>query len=51
MVAHEQGKDAAMTWMFRFVCLILCWGAFSLLLGPVCIILKVIPALYHLCGM
>jgi hypothetical protein len=40
-----------MTWVIRLVGFVLCWVAFSLLLHPVCIFLKIIPALYHLCGM
>jgi hypothetical protein len=51
MVRREQGREEIMTWVIRAVSLVLCWVSFSLLLHPVCIILKVIPALYHLCGM
>lgn len=51
MIVREQGRDAFMCWMLRVVGFVLCWISFSLLLQPVCIFLKFIPALFHLCGM
>lgn len=51
MIVREQGRDALMCWIFRAVGFVLCWISFSLILQPVCIFLKVIPALFHLCGM
>ncbi len=51
MVVREHGRDARLSWIIRAPGFVLCWISISLILQPVCIFLKVMPALGDLCGM